>query len=208
MGVRIATAALAAVCVAAHPALAQNAAPPPAPRFYDWTGIYVGANVAYGNATETVSTYNTTGVVAGGQFGWNYQIGQIVLGGEIDAAWSSLSANNGVSADFKIPWLSTARLRVGAAYDRIQYFLTGGAAVVNYTTTLTGISESSNRVGWVAGIGSESAVNRNLILQFEALYLQLTNVQVPGSTGTIVSGRVYEFVLRVGLSYKFNWRDY
>jgi outer membrane immunogenic protein len=201
MGFRIAAAALAVACVAVPPALAQDAPPlPAAPALYDWTGIYVGVNAAYQSATATLPATDTiTGALAGGQIGANYQFGKIVVGGEIDGDWSSLKG------DFSIPWLATARLRVGAAYDRIWYFATGGLATLKYTPSInTGLpAVSATQTAWVAGVGSESAVNRNVVLQFEVLYLQLL-----GSTAPVTaSGRVYDIIARAGLSYKFNWRD-
>jgi outer membrane immunogenic protein len=202
MCVRIAAAALTAVCVA-NGALAQDASLPTV-KSYDWTGVYVGVNAAYGSATvSTPATETITGVLAGGQIGANYQFGQVVVGGEIDGDWSSLRG------DFNVPWLATARLRVGGAYDRIQYFATGGVATLKYTPPVIpgAVLTSSTRTAWVAGVGSESAINRNLIFQLQALYLQLV-----GSTTTVpptpmVSGRVYELIVRAGLSYKFNWND-
>jgi opacity protein-like surface antigen len=217
MCVRIAAAAVAAVCLITPAAWAQDAPiPPPALKFYDWTGVYLGAHVAYGNATVSDTAAGTTtsqgasGVLGGGQIGTNYQFGQVVVGGEVDGDWSSLSSSGGTS-DFKIPWLATARLRIGGAYDRIWLFATGGIATVKYTpATIAGVipvSDTSRRTAWVAGVGSESAINRNLIFQFEILYLQLlanSSSVVPATTS---SERVSEFIVRVGLSYKFNWRD-
>jgi outer membrane immunogenic protein len=199
MRVRIAAAALAAVCVA-NGALAQDASPLPTVKFYDWTGVYVGVNAAYGSATVTTpTTDNITGVLAGGQIGANYQFGHVVVGAEVDGDWSSLKS------DFSIPWLATARLRIGGAYDRIQYFATGGVATLKYTPpAIAGVGvNSSTQTAWVAGVGSESAVNRNVILQFELLYLQLLGNTAPVSA----SGHVYELIGRVGLSYKFNWSE-
>ena len=92
---------------------APLSAPPPrapaafvAPQPYSWTGFYVGANAGgtfvnvndtatitgtlLGNATAT-SSGNATGAVAGGQLGFNYQIGPAVFGLEGDFDYSSIS---------------------------------------------------------------------------------------------------------------------
>src|SRR5215475_684419 len=55
-------------------------APPPAPIF-SWTGFYIGANVGFGSATASVDIGNVsfsrdmTGILGGGQIGYNWQAG-------------------------------------------------------------------------------------------------------------------------------------
>jgi len=118
--------------------LAQNSQYPPVP-FYDWTGVYVGANIGYGSATindtttsggvSTSSSQTMTGVLGGGQIGANYQYGHTVFGVEIDAA----ATNQSVSSDTltaSMTSFATARARLGFAYDRIHYYVTGGGGYV------------------------------------------------------------------------------
>src|SRR3954471_21361114 len=71
---------------------------PPAgalPVTYDWTGFYIGGHVCYGWAEKNwrgPSALNVSskhhGFLCGGQVGFNYQIGQFVLGAEGDFSWS------------------------------------------------------------------------------------------------------------------------
>jgi hypothetical protein len=73
-------------------------------------------------------------------------------------------------------------LRAPHLQRRTQYYVTGGAGYVQFsssgtTTSSTGAPVSttgtSRRTAWVAGAGSESAVTPNVILRFEFLYLQM-----------------------------------
>src|SRR5215813_8378113 len=69
---------------------------PPAVAAYDWTGVYVGANLGYSVGRDpsllTSGLIGTTelfalqpaGVIGGGQVGYNWQAGRWVLGVEAD----------------------------------------------------------------------------------------------------------------------------
>ena len=80
-------------------------APPPAPApAWSWTGFYVGLNAGYGVANDpfnqvlsepgfaATSSINSrvtpNGGLFGGQAGYNYQAGNIVVGVEGDIQWS------------------------------------------------------------------------------------------------------------------------
>jgi len=118
-----------------------------------------------------------------------------------------------------MPSFATARARIGYAYDRIHYYVTGGGGYVQFsssgtTTDSTGApvttTGTSRRTAWVAGAGTESAVTPNVILRLEFLYLRLLdNTQNSASvTPATSSERVYNLIGRVGLSYKFGWGGY
>jgi outer membrane immunogenic protein len=215
MGIRITAAAVIAICTAQA---AGAGGIEITPTFYDWTGVYVGAHVGYGtgnikdtvNGASTSTSQDFSGAIAGGQVGANFQYRSIVFGVEADGDWSG-QQGSGTVFTASLPWLATARMRIGLAYDRLVYYATGGAAYVQFKSTdLNGIESTSTRTAWVAGVGQESVIAPNLILRFEVLYLQLvgngdtvngvTPVTPVNSTRT-----VYDIVGRVGLSYKFDW---
>jgi outer membrane immunogenic protein len=99
-----------------------------------------------------------SGVIGGGQVGYNWQINQFVLGVEADAVGSGLNGSRGtatrsfgppvllatvnqtVTVDFgRIDWMATFRGRAGLAVDRALFYVTGGAAVADIggsTTTV------------------------------------------------------------------------
>jgi outer membrane immunogenic protein len=99
-----------------------------------------------------------SGVIGGGQVGYNWQINQFVLGVEADAVGTGLKGTTGtasrtigapifavpvtqtVTVDFgHIEWMATFRGRAGLAVDRALFYVTGGAAVTEIggsTTTL------------------------------------------------------------------------
>jgi outer membrane immunogenic protein len=217
-------AAMFATLCSAQAALAQDSQLPPVP-FYDWTGVYVGANLGYASATisntttsgstSTSSSQTMTGFIGGGQLGANFQWNHTVFGVEVDAdASSQKTSSNTLTATMSS--FTTARARIGYAYDRLHYYVTGGGGYVQFsssgtTTDSTGApvttTGTSRRTAWVAGAGSESAVTPNVIFRLEFLYLQLLdNTQNSASAMPATSSeRVYNIIGRVGLSYKFGW---
>src|ERR1700738_3049153 len=102
----LATSALAASPVA--PDLPARKGAPPAPMTYapppfSWTGFYIGVNGGFG-ATDLSGTFgplagvgpvkacgSPSGGMIGGTAGYNYQIGQMVLGVEGSLDWADFS---------------------------------------------------------------------------------------------------------------------
>ena len=98
----------AVVLAAATQAFAADLPPPmaPPPRApaayipvspaYNWSGFYIGLNTGYGfgdstwNDSGEAATLPSMARMAGGTLGWNYQIGQLVLGIEGDYDWQNV----------------------------------------------------------------------------------------------------------------------
>src|SRR3954466_12665195 len=99
-----------------------------------------------------------SGVIGGGQIGYNWQVNQFVLGFEADAVGSGLKGSSAtasrtigapifavpvtqtVTVDFgRIDWMASIRGRAGFAVNQALFYVTGGAAVAEFggsTTTL------------------------------------------------------------------------
>jgi outer membrane immunogenic protein len=233
---KLACAAVAAISVLAaggapaadlpsRPAPAPYRAPPVVPPpVFSWTGFYVGGNVGYGwasrtadvtflNVTTRLDSENLKGAVAGGQVGFNWQTGPLVLGVEADTQWSGQKASfglAGVAATDRINTFATVRGRVGFAADRVLFYGTGGWARATWRTDLTvpgagSANYSISRNGWAAGAGVEGAFAWNWTAKLEYLYLDsgsiVDNTTLPGVT---FSNRVRDNVVRVGLNYLLN----
>src|SRR6266513_4493981 len=131
----------------------KQVAPAPLPEC-NWTGFYIGINVGgqwghsedndidlyweRGNGENQKWGYNESGVVAGGQVGYNYQWNWLVLGIEADAGYMNLAGSG------KEPWsgdvsedgpnigssdsgfFTTIRGRVGFAFGHWLFYGTGG----------------------------------------------------------------------------------
>jgi outer membrane immunogenic protein len=93
------------------------------------------------NGSSTSSSQNMTGWIGGGQIGANFQYRHTVFGIEVDAdATGQKTASNSLVAS--MPSFATARARIGYAYDRIQYYVTGGGGYAQFSSTGTTTSAS------------------------------------------------------------------
>jgi outer membrane immunogenic protein len=126
---------------------------------YNWTGIYIGANVGYGTGKQDPLglfsndfdrfDYTLSGGMIGGTFGAQIQSGHVVLGLEGDVDWTSMSgAGSGSVVKLgvlqgmgtiasKVSGIDTLRARVGYAYDNWLLYGTAGVALTNDTASFT-----------------------------------------------------------------------
>jgi outer membrane immunogenic protein len=180
------------------------------------------------------------GPVLGLQAGFNYQIpigflpGGFVVGVEIDNSWTGIhgaTTGSGVPASglgtitFGGRFLNvgTARLRLGYAYDRFLFYVTGGFAYGiskayyqldtnagfqsfgSHTSTRSGVP---GHVGSI-GFGVEYAMTPNWTVRAEYFYdginahYELYNPTPGASVG--FGTRTMFHVGRIGLNYKFDW---
>jgi outer membrane immunogenic protein len=189
----------------AMPAKAPVYVPPP----YNWTGFYVGINGGGGFGRSEYSSplstsFDTSGGLVGGTIGYNYQMGQVVLGVEGDGDWSGIrgSATCGVTTcDTHNHWLATARGRLGYAIDRFMPYVTGGAAFGDIKTSIAGIGDATTtRTGWTAGGGLEAAIAGPWTAKIEYLHVDLGNADtaLPGTSANFRSE-----IVRAGVNYRF-----
>lgn len=179
---------------------------------FTWTGFYVGGNAGYGwgnvnagntFATRTVTIGDTDGFVGGGQIGYNYQMGQFVLGLEADIQGADLKTGSNVFGDsVSTDYYGTVRARVGVAFDRILPYVTGGWAYGNVKTTIGGVgsTDKTHTGGYALGAGIEYAFTNNLVGGVEYQYVDLGEKNVFNSG--IKVGHDFS-VVRARLSYKF-----
>jgi len=162
---------------------------------FSWTGFYLGGELGW---IQTNAEYTTGAQILGVPFlvtsgsdkngltygvlaGYNYQVGQFVLGVEGDfAGWTvgqrrySAITGNFLTAHSK--WGGSIRGRLGYAANHALFYVTGGAAFLSNETSIptTGISigGDSTRVGWTVGAGLDYALTSNWFAGLEYRYSQ------------------------------------
>jgi outer membrane immunogenic protein len=210
---------LAALMGTAAAADLPRPAPQPyykAPAFvqaYNWTGFYIGVNGGggFGRSTwDRTGSFNTSGGLVGGTLGYNYQMGQAVLGVEGDIDWANINGTTTAACPLGCKtsdhWLSTVRGRLGYAADRFMPFVSGGAAFGDIRATTPGFSGATNtNAGWTIGAGLEFAFAGNWTAKAEYLYVDLGKFNCGISCGVPVTDNV-KFttnIVRAGINYRF-----
>jgi len=197
----ISVAAVASAGTAAAVDLPRGPAPyyQPAPLVYNWNGFYAGLNIGYEWGKVTNSGFNPSGVAGGGQLGYNWQIGQFVVGGETDIQ-ASAADDTFAAYKFSNPWFGTLRGRAGFAINNVLLYATAGLAYGGLKAEFGSADESKTLVGWTAGLGLEYGFTPNWSAKVEYLYMDLGS-----STYTItgVDNGLQASYLRFGLNYHF-----
>jgi len=162
---------------------------------FSWTGFYVGGELGWmqsnpryttgalllGAPFAVTSSSDKNGLAYGFLAGYNYQVGQLVLGVEGDfQGWTvgeiRYTAVTGDVLTARSKWGGTIRGRLGYAVDRALLYVTGGAAFVSSETSIptTGISigGGDTRAGWTVGAGLDYAFTNNWFTGVEYRYSQ------------------------------------
>jgi outer membrane immunogenic protein len=192
----------------------KEVAPAPAPEC-EWCGFYIGLHAGgqFGHSeTNDVDKYyflahhhfgyDESGFVGGGQFGYNFQFGRIVLGPEFDLGYMNLDGDGDEPQPAPRPGVGTGRTdsdfyttlrgRFGVEVDwhgDWLLYVTGGAIGVNYRTgfkaveqNLCGIDASRTDFNWggTVGGGIERRLNRHWSIKAEYLYFSLADQSFSG----------------------------
>jgi outer membrane immunogenic protein len=227
----VATAAVASSASAAD--LPTRKGAPPAPAYYapppfSWTGFYVGVNGGLGTTDLRGNTFgpaagvgpvsafgSPTGGMIGGTVGYNYQIGQMVIGAEASLDWADLSKGrtfvNGSTDSLKVDSVGNVLGRLGYAWDRTLFYVAGGYAggdvhASAFNDTFYGVSfpgSSGWQSGYAVGGGIEYAFTNNVSVKGEYLFSQLQGKTYYSGTPDAVKTGVDLNTFKLGVNYKF-----
>jgi outer membrane immunogenic protein len=227
----------------------KRPAPPPPPEFVpppveamplNWSGFYIGGN-AGGGWAQTRSDFSVggapafaaasnvlSGVLGGGQLGFNVQNGAGVFGVEADFQFAGLKGTvdappcpaavcgvaTSASYSQKMPWFGTVRGRFGFAQGTWLAYVTGGYAYARLNTEAVATAgpltasatRSEVRSGWTVGAGTELALDRQWSVKMEYLYLDFASKDGTWDIAGLAindRSRIYGNVVRAGLNYRF-----
>jgi outer membrane immunogenic protein len=208
-----------------------------------WTGFYIGGSV--GGAWTDLKSYDpdgffyssahpaygwtdsNSGVVGGGQLGYNWQTGAFVLGVEVDLDGIGLSNDNNHTWLTNSYWgynnnngafLFDVTGRLGYAYGPALFYVKGGYAYIDADDNLryTGVSNpydytwnnNNGLSGWVIGGGVEYALSPSWSVKAEYLYYDFSreneNISYTLTTGTVAKPVYTNYYAPIGHELDIN----
>jgi opacity protein-like surface antigen len=216
--------------------LKDGGAPAEYANYFNWTGFYLGYYTAslWADEKQTFTAFGTTthpkfqGYALGGQAGYNFQIGRLLLGLEGDYGYSNAEGGkpcpnaNAFSCTAEIDSIGFFTGRVGLVHDRAVYFLKGGLAVADVTTGFVGNGggattlalapnshKSETMTGWALGAGMEYAVSDRWSVKGEWMHFDLGSATFGTTCPTVdctMRGKVEGDIARLGVNYLFGHR--
>jgi outer membrane immunogenic protein len=200
---------------------------------FGWTGFYVGANGGYGwsphnNQLRDLPNgpgnlffgLSPQGGFGGGQIGYNWQGGPLVIGIEADIQGSDIRDRFRWSlarSEADVDWFGTVRGRLGYAAGPALIYATGGFAYGHVENSEIGgvkYIADDTATGYTVGAGVEFKIASAWSLKTEYQFFNLGRNDPVTSTGVRLSSfpgvtvRDDEFhSIRIGLNYRFGDRD-
>lgn len=241
-------AAFAALAVT--PGLAADIAVKEAPArsvpAWSWTGFYLGGNLGGGwaksdwfeDAASSGSrvgppgfhdaSIHASGILGGGQIGFDYQNGWTVFGIQADAEAAGIRGNASCfpevvgsvqTCPIRIDAMGTVTGRIGAAFDRTLLYVLGGFAweherLDNLCNICTSLDSrfSGTKGGWTVGAGLEYALagNWSAFVQYNYMGFGTRNqffpsINPPTARPETEVVRENINVIKAGINYRFNW---
>jgi outer membrane immunogenic protein len=156
-------------------------APAPAPmmRGSDWTGLYVGGQLGYGEVTiselnnEPVNNDDDNGLTYGAHVGYMYDLGTLVLGGEFEYDLTDISV---AAVNLDIDSIMRVKGRVGYDVGAFLPYVTGGVVRATF-------DNDAEYDGDFYGLGAAYKFSDSLLVGAEVLQHKFYEGDAPVGAG-------------------------
>ncbi|MGL6209108.1 MAG: outer membrane protein [Paracoccaceae bacterium] len=139
----------------------------------DWTGFYGGGQLGYGRVFSGGAGLDGEDVLGGIHVGYRWDLGQAVLGTELDYNIADISLGVG---DTSLDSVARLKLLAGADLGRTLVYASAGAAQAD--ATLAGASASDD--GYFVGVGVDYSLTENWTVGGELLEHRFDNFDGTG----------------------------
>ena len=158
-------------------------APAPVSMSPNWTGFYAGGQLGYANVdlSDPTGSIDEDGLIGGLVAGYDYDLGDWVIGAGFDYDWTDVSFGGGL-VDVDSIW--RAKLRGGYKLGNGLLYATAGYAQME--ATVLGLV-SGNDDGYFVGAGYEHMLTQKFSLGGEVLYHEFDNFESTGVDAEVVT---------------------
>jgi outer membrane immunogenic protein len=207
--------------------------PAPAVPVFTWTGFYIGAHAGWARAEleETLVTAfppfvagttfsdSESGFVAGLQAGFNYQIGQFVLGIEGQISWTDIGRRDVVrigavtfTDSVDLNWVATVAGRFGVAFGNALLYAKGGVAFADWSANALDsrfgvvFNRSDTETGWMVGAGLEYGFLPNWSLKVEYNFMSFDLDRDSFTFGGVTTAFEHDLdihLVKAGVNFRF-----
>ena len=154
----------------------------------DWTGFYAGGQLGYGDTEADDGSFEDDGSVYGGQLGYDYDFGKLVLGGEVSYVGTEIEDE---ASGNEIDGIATAKLRAGYDAGAILPYVTAGYASAYTSDEIDGEDQFD---GYVYGAGVDYKVTESITVGAEVLKHEFEDLGATDLDATTAAARVaYRF---------------
>ena len=191
-----------------------------------WSGLYFDvsggggwghsswdvASVFNGGPIGGTGSFDQSGWLAGAGAGYNWRVGQVVFGLDVDFSAADIQGTTGAGpctggCQTKLAWFHTGRARLGLPFGAFMPYVTGGAAAIGLKDRAGSSNESAvdpRLWGWVVGGGLEFMVLPQWTLRAEYLHADFPGSLIANDIGFFGTTSITERnvnIFRVGVSY-------
>jgi outer membrane immunogenic protein len=165
-------------------------------------------------------TLDTTGVIGGGLAGYNFLVGNLLIGGEGDFSFSnaddrdpSVGGPGQLAGELKET--ASIRIRIGWTFDDFMAYATGGGGFADFVQPAGRFgSPEESHFGWTAGAGAEWAAikgrNVSMLVRGEYLYGDYGDQTYDYSAGRggTINTDLQSHIVRAAVIIKFDLFNY
>ena len=185
--------------------LSSYEAPPaynePAAVSSSWTGAYAGGHV--GAAMPSANPFRDgKGLALGVQGGYNYDMGNFVVGGEVEATHLGDTKVHVPDGSLRERWRVAAKAKAGVKMDETLLYGTAGLSVTSLRDGNGVTGPDGMKEGYLLGAGVEHKFTQQISGKVEYNYVATDDVRTFSRNGTSHTD-ISDNVVKGGLNYHF-----
>jgi outer membrane immunogenic protein len=166
-----------------------------------WTGAYVGGHL--GAAMPRANPFKGgKGLAVGAQAGYDYDLGSVVIGGEVEATHLGDTREKVPGGSVKERWRAAVKAKAGYKLDQTLVYGTAGLTVTSLRDNGDVTGPDGMKEGYLLGAGIEQRFTSNISGKVEYNYTATDDVRT-FHNNTASHTDLSDHVIKGGVNYRF-----